>query len=276
MKKISFVLLVFVLFGFTIIEPQQNTILGKVFDVSINDSTKIEIKQIIDKTTNLPIYYSSNLYVPACNTGECKIIRLKMYWDIYGNYFKYQVKKTEPLTKYNHEAFKAKEYVKLHLLLCDTASEFKAITFKNLTEKQAGKKYNKTDARSGATIKFINLDNIKGAVKTSHTLWHIANGKAQEAILKASEETLAKQKDWLLKTAEKRHEITTTSLSELSFIISVYSMKKVKPEEEEAYLKGIFQTNDTDQKMLVSNYYFRKDLRSKKAKKFIKNYAFVK
>lgn len=276
MKKISIVLLAFALFGFTIINTEQGARIGEEFTIQINDSTEIEVKQVISKTTNLPIYYYSDLYVPACNTGECKTISMKMYWDIYGNYYKYQVKKTEPLTKYNHEEFKAKEYVKLHLLLCDTASEFKTITFKNLTEKQAGKKYNKTDASSGATIKFINLDNIKGAVKTSHTLWHIANGKVQEEILKASNNALSTQKDWLLKIDNKTQDITTTNFSELSFLISVYSMKETKSEEGETYLKAIFQTDDTDKKMLVSNYYFRKDLRCRKAKKFIKSYAFVK
>jgi len=60
------------------------------------------------------VYYYSELRIPACNTGECKLIKITMYWDIFGNYFKYYVPKNSPLTKVGHKNFNDKEYILLH------------------------------------------------------------------------------------------------------------------------------------------------------------------
>jgi len=231
MKNLVFILVGFILFGFTISDIPDNEIIGEEFDFQINDSTKIQIKPVLDKKTALPMYYYSDLHVNACNTGECKMIDLRMYWDIYGNYFKYQLSKALPLTKYNHKEFKPKEYIKLHILLCDTASKFRDVAFDNLTEKQAK---DKVDAASGATIKLFTSDNIKGAVKTSHTLWHIANGGVKEKITQATQTFWSSDKSKALplvrkelKTSDSINEILN-SFDDLTLAQVAYIIQNIK------------------------------------------------
>ena len=198
-----------------------------------------------------------------------------MFWDIYGNYFKYKVKKSEPLTKYNHKKFKTKEYAKLHLLLCDTASKFKNIAFSHLTEKQAGKVFKKADASSGATIKLFTSDNIRGAVKTVHVLWHIANGKVTKQIYKASDKLLKAKKQNLTKAAQATA-VNTANLTTLAFLISTLDGSDIsKNKEYNEILKTIYNGKNEDAKMLLSNYFFRTDISNKNAKKFIKTYTFL-
>jgi len=275
MKYISITLFIFTLFGFTLLNTEREISLGEKFDIQINDSTQIEIQQVLSKTSQLPIYYFSDLYIAACNTGECKMINMKIFWDVYGNYFKYEVKKSDPLTKFNHKRFKTKEYTKLHLLLCDTASKFKNVAFNHLTEKQAGKVFKKADASSGATIKLFTSDNIKGAVKTVHTLWHIANGKVKERIYKASEKLLESEKNQITKT-KKTDNINTANLTTLAYLISTLDGSDIsKNEEYKEILEAIYNSKDKDAKMLISNYFFRTDISNKKAKRFINNYKFL-
>jgi len=274
MKNLSIVFLVFILFGFTINKAKLDGIIGETFEVQINDSTQIKINQLLSKTTNLPIYYYSDLYIHACNTGECKMIDLKMFWDIYGNYFKYEVKNEVPLTKYDHKVFKSKEYIKLHLLLCDTASDFKTISFDKLTEKQADKKF-KTDAKSGATIKlFSSNNNIKGAIKTSHTLWNVANGKElQQKIIKQTEKLVSKKGK-----AFNDEKIQWQNFNKLDLTQVAFLLKKIKnTEDSKEILEKTFEKDVSDDKnMLVSNYFFRTKISCKKANKYAKKYPFVK
>ena len=194
--KIKFLFfLVSVLLGYNFNNSSNTNIVhGETFNVAINDSTEITITQAIDKNTQIPVYYYSKLNVPACNTGECKLIRMTMYWDMYGNYFKYIVPKNEPLTKINHQEFSPKDYIKLHKILNDTASKLKNLKITDLTEKQALKKY-KTDANSGASIKIIGEPRIKGAIKTTFTLWHIAHGLASKEIAQSTKRYFEKNKD---------------------------------------------------------------------------------
>jgi len=283
MRNITLVFLGFVLFGFTIINTKQEILIGETFNIQINDSTQIELKQVIDKTTNLPIYYFSDLYVHACNTGECKMIDLKMFWDIYGNYFKYQIKKEIPLTKYNHKKFKRKDYPKLHLLLCDTASKFKNIAFSNLTEKQAK---DEMDAQSGATIKLFSSDNIKGAVKTSHTLWHIANGQVKQRIAQSTEKYFSKNAKLLpiihqkINTDESFKLIWQSfeelTLTQVAYLIRYTEEHKKETESIKELLKPTFETSSLDKKLLVSNYFLRPKTSCKRAGKLAKAYPFVK
>ena len=79
MKYISITLLIFTFFGFTLLNTEEEITLGEKFDIQINDSTQIEVQQVLSKTSQLPIYYFSNLYVAACNTGECKMINMKCF-----------------------------------------------------------------------------------------------------------------------------------------------------------------------------------------------------
>jgi len=281
MKKILFLIPVVVLLGFTLINTTKiSTTDGEKFKIKINDSTEITIVQAINSETKLPVYYYSKLYVPACNTGECKIIDMTMYWDIYGNYFKYTVPKVSPLTKANHEPFKKGDYSKLHFILTDTTSSLKTLKFDELTEKQAVKRF-KTDGKTGASIKFKGELHIKGAVKTSHTLWHIANDKAHKRILRATEKFFYNHKKLpsLFKNDPKSStgiikdlvDVDRFNLTQTQYLINNIERYNIEFRTIKSALKSSFNNVNADKKILFANFYLRNQYKSGKAKKVVKS-----
>ncbi len=285
MRKLVFLLPFAIILGFTLINTSKiETVDGEKFNVKINDSTETTIIQAINPETKLPVYYYSKLYVPACNTGECKIIDITMYWDIYGNYFKYTVPKASPLTKANHVEFKKSDYYKLHIILTDTTSSLKTLKFNELTEKQAGKRF-KTDGKTGASIKFIGELHIKGAVKTSHTLWHIANDEAHDKIARATDKYFHNHKD--LPTLFKNEPKSSTgiikllvdadrfNLTQTQYLIKSIEDNKIELKPIKSSIKNSFKTTNKDNVILFANFCLRNQYKSGKAKKVVKSINYL-
>ena len=250
MKKNSLILFITIILFVTLLSNQYLKFENNNFEYAINDSTKIIINENFE--SKLPMYYSK-MTIPACNTGECKLIEITMFWDIYGNYLKYEVPKDAPLTKYNHKEFKKNEYIRLHKILNNPNSKYSKFTIENLTEKQAKSKY-KVDATSGSTIKLLyDAQRIKGAVKTTHTLWHIANGKIKNIL---SEKTNIKYSE-----KEKPYE---------DIFLKTLNDNQIKGCEDK-----ILKENK-DMSILISNYFLRNDIKSKISSKTIKNIKFCK
>ncbi|NPA68016.1 MAG: hypothetical protein GXO50_05345 [Chlorobi bacterium] len=220
------------------------------FKYKINDSAEITIKENFSEKTQIPCYYS-NMIIPACNTGECKLIHITIYWDAFGNYLKYAVPSKTPLTKYNHKKFKKSEYVKLHKILNDPKSKYKNFTIDKLTEKQAQNKY-KTDGNTGATLKlFYDAERIKGAVKTTHTLWHVVNGNINE----------------ILKNKTKKQH------PELLAKTNIFDTKPDKQTLKK--LENKISENNPDSSILICNYFLKNNIKSGKANKFLKQFNFI-
>lgn len=160
------------------------------FEESTFDTLKISIEQ--DTSSNnlfkiineqkQPILYFRNITMSPCKNDKCEIMNLKMYWDINGEFFKFELSKGQRLTKLNHKGFTDKEYVKLHNILLDTTSDFRFLKLEDLTEHQAENSFYETDAVSGATINNRDFECINGAVKTTYLLWHFANGEVTNDI----------------------------------------------------------------------------------------------
>ncbi len=231
------------------------------FKYKINDSTEIIVKKVFDLKSEVPLYYYSKMNIPACNTGECMLMNITMYWDSYGNYFKYEVPQNFLLTKCSHKKFKKKDYIKLHKILNNPNSKYSKFTIENLTEKQAQNKY-KTDATSGSTIKFVfDSERIKGAVKTTHTLWHIANGRINK-ILK-----------------NKTREVKVSDFTNKEFFISYEINKKEHKIFDTDFINKIekqISKKNINQSILISNYLIRNNIKSKKSNKFLKQINFIK
>jgi hypothetical protein len=277
MKKIMYFFPLIILSGFGfIISTTGNYTEGKHFDAQINDSTQITIIQVLDKKTNAPVYYYSNLNVHACNTGECKLIEMTMYWDIFGHYFKYSVPKNNPLTKVNHKAFSKSDYVRLHKILNDTTSKLKKLSINNLTEKQVNKKY-KVDGVTGASIKLVDKTKIKGAIKTSFTLWHIANfGEPSKKILAATNQYF-KDHNSNPSTIETKPKISKSVLQTKNINLTALQILLNTPNLKLS--KVIFDDDDADKKdkmFLINDFCLRNQHQNCKTEKWIKPVDFFK
>ncbi len=234
------------------------------FDYKINDSTNIKVNGVFSET-HYPLYYYSKMNIPACNTGECLYIKITMFWDAFGNYFKYEVAEDYPLTKYNHRKFKKSEYKRLHKILNDPDSKYKKFVIGELTEKQVNNKY-KADAVSGGTIKlFYDNEKIKGAVKTTHTLWHIANGDIKKIIVNKTTKQLKRAKNVISKNSE--YDIAYEIFESENISDTINLAKKLEKEINKERI---------NRSIIISNYYLRNKIKSNKANKILKQINFIK
>ena len=277
-RKIVFVALVLlVVFGF--VAENKPYKLGKTYDIQINDTNSVFVNQVIDKESGETVFYYSDFIVPACNTGECKLIDMRMYWDIFGNYFKYEVKKSNPLTKYNHKKFKKKEYRKLHRIICDTSLVYRTLDIKDLTSEKAEEKY-KTDAMSGATLKiFADKNRIKGAVKTVYTLWHIANGNVHKTLSdEINFDSKSKEYNTFISLIEneKVNEISKLNLSSFAKLLRIIELNtNLQNKKTYKLLNSLYKNLDKDKTFLLSDFFIRNKIKNSKAIKVIKYEYFM-
>ncbi|WP_229599570.1 hypothetical protein [Runella rosea] len=148
----------------------------KEYTVTINDTTEYTLQLAFDEGGQ-PLYYFSNLFTPVCLTGECKPVYINFYWDLLGNYTRFDFPKGAVLTRMDHKPFKPEDYEKLQDILANTHSLLKDVSMEDLVGKGTENLADSVDAKAGATLKTVKNEVIDGAVYTCYTLWHIAHGK---------------------------------------------------------------------------------------------------
>ena len=107
---------------------------------------------------------------------------IDMYWDLLGNFTSYTLPPDKPLTKFDHEEFTQEDYQKLNSILADQRSLLGKYKVEDLIDRHTQKVSEKVDAVTGATKKTVQNAVVGGAVYSSYTLWHLANGEISEKI----------------------------------------------------------------------------------------------
>ncbi|MFC6193457.1 hypothetical protein ACFP1I_17715 [Dyadobacter subterraneus] len=156
------------------------------FTVVENDTLQYTLKLKFDDSGK-PQYFFRNIFTPVCYTNECKPVHINFYWDLLGNYVRYDLPEGKVLTKVDHEEFKAEDYEKLQDILARQNSIFADLKMEDLITKGTDDLSDSVDAKTGATLKTIKNEVIDGAVYTCFTLWKIAYGKAVPEMLKITE-----------------------------------------------------------------------------------------
>jgi len=151
-----------------------------------NDTTSYMIKLALDESGK-PLYFFRNIFTPVCYTNECKPVHVNFYWDLLGNYTRYDMPEGKILTKVDHEEFKQEDYEKLQDILAKQNSIFADLEMKDLITEGTDNLSDSVDAKTGATLKTIKNEVIDGAVYTCFTLWKIAYGKAVNEMKKITE-----------------------------------------------------------------------------------------
>lgn len=136
-----------------------------------------------DKKDNPKLFYSE-IETPVCADGECKLAKIKVYWNLLGNYVGYGIYPKNPLTKNEHDPFTKGDYLKLHQLLSDSNSILKRKKMEDLIDEipvseEELKTYKGIDALSGATKNEIKESVVKGGLYTCFTLWHLIHGEVR-------------------------------------------------------------------------------------------------
>lgn len=147
------------------------------YKITENDTLTYTLKLALDERGQ-PQYFFRNIFTPVCYTNECKPVYINFYWDLLGNYERYDLPQGKVLTKVDHDEFKEEDYQKLQDILAQNNSIFADLKMEDLITKGTDNLTDSVDAKAGATLKTIKNQVIDGAVYTCYTLWHIAYGKA--------------------------------------------------------------------------------------------------
>jgi hypothetical protein len=176
-------------------ETLSSLIEKQVYKISINDPIKkdevhkeLRLVKEKDKKGIYGQYYLdvSSVY---CLENVCKVVPVRMFWDIFGNYQKFHIKSQYKLEKNKGIPFSQNDYQKLHEILLDENSQFRLISINEIVKPNSK---DEVDAVSGATaIELSEKTTIKGATLTSYTLWHWAHGELGDIIRNISGDNLA-------------------------------------------------------------------------------------
>lgn len=156
------------------------------FTIIENDTTTYILKLAFDEAGQ-PAYFFRNIFTPVCLTGECKPVYINFYWDLLGNYTRFDFPPGEVLTKMDHREFKQEDYDKMQDILSRPNSLLKDVAMDDLVGKGTENLADSVDAKAGATLKTVKNEVIDGAVYTCYTLWHIANGYVIDEIRRIME-----------------------------------------------------------------------------------------
>ncbi len=195
------VLIVLLLAGFTDTYSKQpkrgfwdmeGTLVTHLFEDQSDSLSGPELLELQNEN-GVPIWFGRHFYKDVCMTGECKMIRLSLFWDGAGNYLGMNIPEGEPLTKSDHTEFDASDYEKLQKILKDTTSILKELESEELIivpDSIDPFKAYEVDGYTAATRPGLTEVVVKDAVYTCHTLWHTVYGPTQERILNLLDERI--------------------------------------------------------------------------------------
>lgn len=162
------------------------------FYIEVDSMGRQDVLALVNER-KVPVLYAAEIATPVCADGECKLMNIKFYWTILGEYAGFDRYPMMPLTKHDHDEFRAEDYQKLHRLLADDKNLMGRRRIEQLVEKPKMRTVNGVDAVSGATIARVKESVVSGALYSCYTAWHLVHGDIQEQLKTHSLSILDKQ-----------------------------------------------------------------------------------
>lgn len=184
-KLFAWMVISFMLSGFTKLYPQDHSSFVYYEEVALlpgKDSVFINPVYFIC-TEDGNFYYECILKTPVCNDTLCQIVQVKIFWDLIGNYMRFDTLPGHPLTKYDHLPFSPEDYNKLQTTLKDGNSILGRKSEYELLDNNRQRYSEKIDALTGATDLQIKNAVVDGALYSTYTLWHLVNGNIKTELL---------------------------------------------------------------------------------------------
>jgi hypothetical protein len=125
----------------------------------------------------LPDHYFTHVKTAVCEHGLCRLLVIDVYWDVLGNFLKYELPAGQSLTKLDHLEFSSDDHEQLYKILADRGSILRDYPVEDLIVHRPPPKSRKdVDAVSAATRVEVKDAIVSGAVYSTFVLWHIVNG----------------------------------------------------------------------------------------------------
>ena len=220
---------------------QHNLSLEKklAFQYTTNEGVLLDIYGVYNQK-NVLEHYTSRIQSPVCKNNECYEVELDFYWDILGNFKKFQPLPDNPLTKLDHQPFTKWDYEHLHTILTDSSPPFMHLKKGQLIE-EAPSKERGIDGISGATVTILKDYMIEGAVYTCYTLWHIANGDIEFQLAEYTKQNL---QEALI------HKLLQSQETEVQYFL----IENLKPKYYELFLDELMTLHENADRFLVSRF----------------------
>lgn len=174
----------------------EQTILQSGSEHAETDTFSYDLRVAFDEYDK-PKFYYAELVTPVCESGECYLVEVKLFWDLVGTYLGFKLPPDKVLTKIDHKHFEQSDYEKLHRILGNlnwplagyAINELIIDSTKMLVDSEL-------DAYSGATVTFVKeQDNIPGALYTIYTLWEFVHNQDIVKSLQTHTLSLVKKED---------------------------------------------------------------------------------
>lgn len=165
---------------------EDGTLSVHYFEEKIDSLSGPEIYEWKD-SNGLTIWFGRYIFKDVCISGECKMIRLWLFWDGAGDYLGMKLPQGEPLTKSDHTEFDEMDYAKLESILRDKFSLLKELKQEELIVVPENVNSYEVDGYTAATKPGLDQVVVKDAVYTCYTLWHTVHGPVRNFILETIE-----------------------------------------------------------------------------------------
>ena len=168
MNKLFLKIVAFILFIFSF--QNENEKIIRMYEPSVLKNIAEKVPRLVEfhdtlhndtlwehlSADNFPVKYSRKITTAVCIKGECRPVKLELFWDCTGRYLGYKIPAGEFLSKTEHVRFGDKEYDRLHEMLGNRQSALATYTYQDLAKERDTTK-NGVDARvtaSSITIPF--------------------------------------------------------------------------------------------------------------------------
>lgn len=176
-----------ILFGFNVakgnILGENDTDCKRVLNLPSKDSVFMNPVYFCSEDKE-NLHYYSRLQTTVCEDTVCQLLDIKVYWDLAGNYIRFDTVPGTPLTKYDHKPFTDRDYQRLQKTLADENSVLGEKTKDELLSTKEKRYSEKIDGLTAATAKEIKSVVVDGALYSTYTLWHLIHGNIKQNIRK--------------------------------------------------------------------------------------------
>lgn len=218
-----------------------------------------------------PVYYLSHIFTPVCNTGECLPVYITIYWDLAGNYKRFDFQGDAILTKLDHVPFTPQDYVLLDEILKGPDPRFASPAFSEAPSPRAEgegavsqgspsapmqmkvfqTKYEMVDGVSGATLPQQVAKFVPGALYTCYTLWGLSNDHKAKIANYTKTHLIRTHRDYLLQHPE---------LNCQELVLSELTLAKKGVNARVDALMEVFNSSDASVNLVVLDRIYYYDL----------------
>ncbi|WP_216067628.1 hypothetical protein [Pseudotamlana agarivorans] len=146
--------------------------------ISLTQPVNTVLVEVKDAKNHALSYYMDVESV-TCGDSQCRVDRVRMYWDDLGRFNRIELPHGVHLEKAQGLQFSTADYLKLEMILKDENSGLKDFYKHELVSTVGGEG---VDALSGATVFIEKSAYVEGAVWTCYTLWHWAHNDINDII----------------------------------------------------------------------------------------------